>query len=171
MPIMRDRLTITESSQELSFDLDDIGSNYGEMMHDFAVTIEENEANIRSRETTRPLNSNVAALISFAVELIITLLVLKIAFQLGDYRFHFGQILPLSLAVAAVGALLEVILDIGLFNPARIGLSFIVMLILMRFMTNVHEWAASIQMTLIARLLSLGITWLIFMGIMVLFGL
>ena len=171
LPIMRDQLTITESSQDLAINAEDIDSSYGKMMQDFAATLEDYETGARRSDATRELNPLIAALIGFIVEIVITLLVLKVAFQFSDYRFRFRQILPLCIAVAVVGSLLGVTLDIGLFNPARIGLSFIIMLVLLRMMTEVHEWATVIQMALTARLVSLGMTWLVLMGMMVLFGL
>ena len=171
LPIMRDQLTITESAQEVSMGPEDIDSSYGKMMQAFAATLEDYETGARRRDATRELNPLIAALIGFIVEIIITLIVLKIAFRFSDYRFRFQQILPLSIAVAVVGALLGTTLEIGRFNPARIGLSFIIMLVLLRLMTDVHEWATVIQMTLTTRLVSLGMTWLVFMGMMVLFGL
>jgi hypothetical protein len=99
-------------------------------------------------------------LIEFIIELTIPFIVLKVAFQFSDYRFQPQQILTICLIVAAVGAILFGTLQLGVFNPARIGISFMIMLVLLRVITQVHDLGTALQMTLIARLISLGIGWL-----------
>jgi hypothetical protein len=171
LPVMRDQLTITESAQDLSIVGKDIDATYGKMMQDFAATLENYDAGATDRNESRKPNKLLSILIGFAVETIITLMVLKITFQLGEHRARLQQILPISLAIATVGALLNFIGDIGLFHPIQIGLSFFLLLMMIRLTTDVHEWAAALQVTFASRLASLGMLWLTYTGMMMLFGL
>jgi hypothetical protein len=171
LPVMRDQLTITESSQELAASQEEISESYVKMMQDIASTLENYEASKGSAQNAQARNPLLHILIGFIIEVIVTLIVLKIAFQLCGFPSLFRQIIPLSLSVAVVGAFVGIVLHVGLFNPIRIGLSFIILLILIRAITDVREWATAIQIALTARLVSIGMMWLAFAGMMALFGL
>jgi hypothetical protein len=170
LPVMRDQLTITESAQDVSIDIEDIDSSYGKMMQEFAATLEGDTAGVSTVKRAPKRHQLLDILIGFIIEFTITLIVLKIAFLMGEFRFRASQVVPICLAVACVGALLNFTLDIRLLNPIQIGLSSFVMLMLIRFMTEAHEWPAALQITLAARLASVGLAWLTFTGMMV-FGL
>jgi heme/copper-type cytochrome/quinol oxidase subunit 4 len=105
-------------------------------------------------------------LIGFILELVLTLVVLLISFHICDFPTLLHQIGLLSLSMALLGAGMEYFLFIGLANPIRIGLSFIILLLLIRQFTDVRDWATAIRITLIARLISLGLMWLSFAAIM-----
>ncbi len=171
LPIMRDQLTITESSQEGPLGVEDIHSSYTKMIQGFAATLEDDGtgANVEKRASKR--HKLLDILVGFVIEVVVTLIVLKIAFLIGEFRYRFAQIAPICLVIAFVGALLNFILNLGLFHPIQIGLSFVIMLFMVRIMTDAHEWAAALQVTFVARLVTTGIIWLAFAGMMVLFGL
>ena len=160
LPLMRDQLTITESSQNLSIIQDDTDSDYVQGMQDLARNLDSYDARMQQQSRSATINLALIALIEFIIELAIPFIVLKVAFQFSDYRFQPQQILTICLIVAAVGAILFGTLELGVFNPARIGISFMIMLVLLRVMTQVHDLGTALQMTLIARLISLCIGWL-----------
>ena len=160
LPLMRDQLTITESSQNHSVIQNDTDSDYVQGMQDLARTLNPYDARMQRQNRAATVNLGLIALIEFIIELSIPFIVLKVAFQFSDYRFQPQQILTICLIVAAVGAILFGTLQLGVFNPARIGISFMIMLVLLRVITQVHDLGTALQMTLIARLISLGIGWL-----------
>ena len=170
LPVMRDQLTITESSQDLSNVGEDIDATYGQMMQDFAATLEGNDVSPSARQNPK-LGKLLSTLIGFIVETIITLIVLKITFQLSEHRARLKHILPISLAVATFGALLQYVVGLSPFNPIQIGLSSFLLLMMIRLTTDVHEWAAALQITFAARLASLAVLWLTYTSMMMLFGL
>ena len=171
IPAMRDQLTITESSQGLSLGVDDIDTTYGKMVQEFAATLEGNNASPTARIRAPKLGKLLDILLCFGVETIITLLVLKITFQLGEYRARFHNILPICLAIASAGALLRYFVGINLFHPIQVGVSSFLLLMILRLATDVHEWAPALQITFAARLASLGVLWLTYTGMGLLFGL
>ena len=169
LPVMRDQLTITESAQDLSLNLEDLDSSYGKMMQDFAATLEgegdATGASIGKRSSKR--HQLLDILVGFIIEVVITLIVLKVAFLMGEFRYRLSKMVPISLAVAFVGALLNVTLNISLLNPIQIGLSSLIMLMLIRLMTEAHEWADALKTTLVARLVTIALTWLAVTGMTV----
>ena len=171
LPLMRDQLTSTESSQNHSIIQKDTDSDYVQGMQDLAQTLNPYDARIQRQSRTATVNLGLITLIEFIIELTIPFIVLKVAFQFSDYRFQPQQILTICLIVAAVGAILFGTLQLGVFNPARIGISFMIMLVLLRVITQVHDLSTALQMTLIARLISLGIGWLVLYGMSLLLGL
>ena len=171
LPLMRDQLTITESYQNHSILQNDTDSDYVQGMQDLARTLDPYDARMQRQSRTATVNLRLIALIEFIIELSIPFIVLKVAFQFSDYRFQPQQILTICLIVAAVGAILLGTLQLGVFNPARIGISFLIMLVLLRIITQVHDLSTALEMTLIARLISLGIGWLVLYGMNLLLGL
>jgi len=171
LPVMRDQLTITESSQGLSLAGEDIDENYGKMMQAFAATLDGTGTTLTENRQPRELNKMLSILIGFLVETISTSIVLKIAFQLGEHRARLRLILPISLAVASVGALVHYTVGLHLFHPIQIGLSLFLLLMILRLATDVHEWAAALQITFAARLASLGVLWLSYTSMTLLVGL
>jgi len=171
LPLMRDQLTITESYQNHSILQNDTDSDYVQGMQDLAWTLDPYDARMQRQSRTATVNLGLIALIEFIIELSIPFIVLKVAFQFSDYRFQPQQILTICLIVAAVGAILFGTLQLGVFNPARIGISFMIMLVLLRVITQVHDLSTALQMTLIARLIFLGIGWLVLYGMNLLLGL
>lgn len=172
VPTPRKDLTITESDRSEVLSAEDIGQHYSfaSISDDLSSALEqfENTQNTPSANQSRQHIRNV--LIGFILEVAITMIVLQIAFSLSGFPSLFRQIVLLSIAVALVGAMLEYFLHISLLNPIRIGLSFVILLVLIRQLTDVREWATAIRVALLARLISLGLLWLAFGGIMVLFG-
>ncbi|CAA6692795.1 MULTISPECIES: hypothetical protein [unclassified Lentimonas] len=171
LPVMRERLTITESSQNRPLLGKDIDETYVQMMQDFAATHEDNKVSPSAQIKEPELDQLLSTLIVFFVEAIITLIVLKITFRLGEHRARLKHILPISLVIATVGALLQLLFDLSPFNPIQVSLSSILLLMLIRLATNVHEWAAALQITIATRLISLGVMWLTFTSIILLLGL
>ena len=96
-----------------------------------------------------------------------TLIVLKITFLLSELRFYFSQVLPISLVVASFGVLMHVIFGISLLNPLQIALNSLVMLLLIRLITEAHEWAIALRITFVTRLVTIGLIWLAFTGMSV----
>jgi hypothetical protein len=173
IPAGRDNYTITESAElDKLLSADTSGENdFNILNRDLREAIENYEhAQDRPKaDTARTHLRNV--LIGFILELVISLIVLQIAFSLIGFPSLFYQIALLSLVLALSGALLEFFLYLGLLNPIRIGISFIVLLLLIRQMTDVREWSTAIQVALIARTISIGLMWLGLAGSMALLGL
>jgi len=171
LPVMREQLTITESAQDLTIVNDDIDATYGKMMQDFAATLEDYDASPAASDTASQPNKLLSTLVGWCVETIITLLVLKITFQLNEHRALWVTILPISLTIATVGALLHHISNLSPFHPIQIGISAFLLLMMIRLTTDVHEWPAALQITMTARLASLGMLWLTYTSMIMLFGL
>jgi len=170
-PLQQD-MTITESSGSNLLLADESPQSYqfGEISEAMATAIQHDEVSQHTAQQIDARNHIRDVLIGFILEIILTILVLQIAFSLSGFPCLFRQIALLSMAVALVGAALEYLLFISLFNPIRIGLSFIILLLLIRQMTDVREWVTAIRIALLARLISLGLMWASFAGLMVLFG-
>ena len=160
--------TIIQSSQALATPAEAISERYRKMISAAGSTLQNDGNNQEDSQQTLTQNPLLDLLITVIIEAAITLIVLHIAFQISGFPRLARQIIPLSLALALVGALLDTVLQMGLFNPIRIGLSFIILPMLIRVMTDVREWATAIKIGLTARLISIGIMWLAFTAMMVL---
>ncbi len=173
IPVTRNDMTITESYQIGELTAENIGANYDlDKISNTLSEALENDAASHSASGQADARIHLRnVLIGFILEIILTIIVLQIAFSLSGFPFLFYQIALLGLAVALAGAALEYFLLIGLFNPIRIGLSFIILLILIRQLTDVREWATAIRIAILARIISLGLMWVAFAGVMVAFGL
>ncbi len=173
IPVARNDQTITESYQVEELSTDDIGANYNfsAISEDLTEAIENYEDSQGSTAANDARDHIRNVLIGFILEVVITVIVLQIAFSLSGFPSLFRQIILLSLAVALAGAMLDYMLHVGVLNPVRSGVGFLILLVLIRQMTDVREWATAIRIALLARLISIGLMWLAFAGIMVLFGL
>lgn len=173
IPVAGQDLTITESARIDGLTPEDIGQNYNfaAIGEDLSEAIEnyENAQNTPRTDAARAHLRDVV--IGFILEVLITLAVLQVAFSLSGFPVLFRQIALLSLAIALAGAALHYFLHVGLLNPIRIGVGFILLLVLIRQMTDVREWATAIRIALLARLISLGLMWLALAGVMGLVGL
>jgi hypothetical protein len=172
LPVMRDQQTITESTQsQLQFgDLTFNNSPYGDLMKKLSGQLQDYESTQQSTNRSDATNHLLLFSIGFMVEFIITLLILKVAFRLCRFPCLWHQIGLLSIVFAASGAIVAFLIDAGLFNPIRLGLSFIVLLVLIQQFTDVREWATAIKIAITARLISIGVMWLALAGAMMLFG-
>lgn len=108
--------------------------------------------------------------IAFGIEILVSLLVLAIAFQISGFPAVFRQLFVLSLAVAIAGALLHTLLGVGLLNPIRSAAGFGIFLVLIRPLTDVRKWVTAIKIALIARLVSLAIMWVLMIAASALFS-
>ena len=109
--------------------------------------------------------------ITFGIELVVTLIVLSIAFQISGFPIIFRQILLLSMAVAMVGVIIDLLLSSNPLNPIRTAAGLIVLLLLIRQLTDVREWATAIKIALVARIISFAMIWLLILGLSTLFHL
>ncbi len=173
LPVSRPDQTITESSQSGFTEIENIGQNYdfGTISDDVSEAIQHYDKQSRAAPQSLAREHLRDVLIGFILEAVLTLIVLQVAFSISGFPALFRQLALLSLVVALAGGSLQYMLFIGLFNPIRIGVSFILLLALIRQMTDVRDWATAIRISLMARLISLGLMWLAFAGVMVLFGL
>jgi len=96
----------------------------------------------------------------FVLEFIITGLVVAIAFGFSGFPILKRQLLLLSLSVALTGAVLEAMIQIGPLHPIRGGVGFLVLLALLRPLTDVQSWTTAIRIALLARIITLVLLWL-----------
>jgi hypothetical protein len=167
LPSMRDQLTITESAQSTSVDIEDLDGSYGKKIHAFAAILEDDTAEFSISKRSQKRNPLLEILIGFIIEVVMTLIVLKIIFLFSELRYKFSQMLPISLAVASVGVFMHVTFGISLLNPMQIALNSLVMLLLIRLITEAHEWAIALRITFATRLIITGLIWLAFTGMSV----
>jgi len=170
LPLMREQLTITESAEGSAVDVEGLDFIYGKKVQEFATALDDNAMEFSISKRSQQRHPLLEILIGFIIEVVITLVILKITFLVGEFRFCLSQVLPISLTVGFVGAFLHLTLGISLLNPMQIALSFLIMLMLIRFMTEAHEWADALKITLVARLVTTCLFWLAATGMSV-FGL
>ncbi|WPJ94524.1 hypothetical protein SH580_13895 [Coraliomargarita algicola] len=173
IPVIRNDMTITESIQVEENNAEKLNElyNFNEINDSLDAALENYEHASHTRHGNQARDHMRDVLIGFILEVVLTCIVLQIAFSLSGFPCLFYQIASLSLAVAVIGAGLEYLLYIGLLNPIRIGLSFLLLLILIRQLTDVREWATAIRIAVLARSISIALMWLSFAGLMMLFGL
>ena len=170
LPLMREQLTITESAEGSVVDVEGLDFIYGKNVQEFATALDDNAMGFSISKQSQQRHPLLDILIGFIIEVVITLVILKITFLVGEFRFCLSQVLPISLTVGFVGAFLHLTLGISLLNPVQIALSFLIMLLLIRFITEAHEWADALKITLVARLVTTCLFWLAATGMSV-FGL
>ena len=170
LPLMREQLTITESAEGSAVDVEGLDFIYGKKVQEFATALDDNAMEFSISKRSQQRHPLLEILIGFIIEVVITLVILKITFLVGEFRFCLSQVLPISFTVGFVGAFLHLTLGISLLNPMQIALSFLIMLMLIRFMTEAHEWADALKITLVARLVTTCLFWLAATGMSV-FGL
>ena len=170
LPLMREQLTITESAEGSAVDVEGLDFIYGKKVQEFATALDDNAMEFSISKRSQQRHPLLEILIGFIIEVVITLVILKITFLVGEFCFCLSQVLPISLTVGFVGAFLHLTLGISLLNPMQIALSFLIMLMLIRFITEAHEWADALKITLVARLVTTCLFWLAATGMSV-FGL
>ena len=170
LPLMREQLTITESAEGSAVDVEGLDFIYGKNVQEFATALDDNAMEFSISKRSQQRHPLLEILIGFIIEVVITLVILKITFLVGEFRFCLSQVLPISLTVGFAGAFLHLTLGISLLNPMQIALSFLIMLMLIRFITEAHEWADALKITLVARLVTTCLFWLAATGMSV-FGL
>jgi hypothetical protein len=173
LPSINEDQTITQSAQQYTTTLSEQFAedyDYTKISSELEDSIKDYEAESRRNNAPTELERLTSILIAFSIEVVITLIVLKIAFQVCGFPALWRQLIPLSIAVALAGAMVSYVFHVGSLNPVSIGLSFILLLILIRQMTDVREWTTAIQIAVTARLVSIVLMWLAFAGAMVLFG-
>lgn len=106
--------------------------------------------------------------ITFGIEIVVTFIVLSIAFQISGFPSVFRQLLLLSLAVALVGAFFAILFRMDPLNPIRSAAGLLVLILLIRPMTDVRGWASAIKIAIIARLASIAVLWLAMIGLSIL---
>jgi hypothetical protein len=167
-------LTITASSQVEEKNLSMIGKSsqreYSEAIEQMDRELGGEAARIQTDDSQTPNQRLIWIGVSFGIEYFVTLLVLFIAFSLSGFPSVIRQLLLLSLAVASVGAILDFTLQASLLNPVRSGAGFIILLILIRQLTDVREWATAIKIAILARLVSIAIMWAVMIGLFSLFS-
>ena len=112
-----------------------------------------------------------AVAIVFGAEVVITFIVLIIAFQIAGFPNVIGQLILLSLAVALAGGALDFAFGTDLLNPIRSALGFIILLVLIKQMTDVRNWVTAIKIAIIARVVSMALIWILMVGLMSIFSL
>ncbi len=166
--VMRNDQTITESIQQAEAAANPVQElyNYSSVSKDLQKSIEAYESGSANHtpQTAQPLL--VKILVGFIVEVLVMLIVLKIAFQLTGFPALWRQLVSLSLAVSLSGVVVAVLLKAGPLNPVGAGIGFILLLVLIRPMTDVREWATAIQIAITARIVSIILMWLSIAGIM-----
>lgn len=169
----REEKTIGATVKNEKIDFSGIADSYAGSKTIESLQAELNSGNTLSSldETKAPGNRIQQIGIAFGIEMLVTLLVLSIAFQVSGFPNLFRQLLLLSLAVALVGAVLDTVIAVGPLNPIRSGIGFIILLLLIRQITDVREWTTAIKIALLARLVSMAIIWLAMIGVSMLFSL
>lgn len=169
-------LTITESSLEQDTDTTASGEeyDYSEVMDNFEGSLNEYEAARHKAaygdEPPSSAEKMAQLMVGFFLEVIITLIVLKIAFSVVGFPALWRQLLLLSIAVSLSSVMVAYFFDAGIMNPVRNGLSFVLLLILIPKMTDVREWSTAISIAITARLVSIVLMYLIFGAVIMMLG-
>lgn len=171
LPVMRTERTIGESTlnEDASEESIEEGYKYSQIADELEQSIHRYESEPNNTPQTEE-ERLIQILIGFLIEVVITLIVLKAAFSLSGFPVLWRQLVLLSMAVALGGAMVDYIIHAGIYNPIRNGLSFILMLLLIRQMTDVREWTTAIKIAIIARIVSIVVMWLAFAALLMLFG-
>lgn len=157
--------TITMSVQPQASEYTSMTQNNTKSLQNLEDAINAGEADQLLSEEEEVSSSALMSIgVSFAVELVVTLIVLSIAFQISGFPSIFRQILLLSLSVALVGAVFDTILELGPLNPIRSVAGFVILMVLIRQLTDVREWATAIKIAILARVVSIVMVWLLMLG-------
>lgn len=164
----KNNLNIVETVQEPAPAIDTNGEeySYGEYMDNFQDSLDQyEEARHDAAYGEEPPTAKERALgllLGFIAEFIITLIVLKIAFQIVGFPCLWRQLFILSITVSLGSLLVNYVLGGGLFSPVRNGLAFIIMLLMIPKLTDVREWTTAISIAITARVVSIVLMWLVF---------
>lgn len=144
---------------------------YGQVMEDFGNALEQMDA-AQADMLAAPSKEErlIAVLAGFIIDLIVTCIVLRIAFQIVGFPCLFHQLAIISILVALAGLMTGLMLGPELSRSVGGGIGFILLLLLIPKMTDVREWATTIKIAITARLVSIGLGWAIFAGAMMLLG-
>ncbi len=167
-PRIREEQTITESATLDTPDIAAIGqdSNRNEAFKQLENEMEDDAGKFTQSGRESSHRHLLAVGISFGVEAVVTFIVLSIAFSISGFPTVVRQLALLSLAVALSGTVLDFILNSGPTNLLRAAAGFIILLVLIKQMTDVREWATAIKIAIIARLVSIVVVWLVIVGLM-----
>lgn len=165
LPTMRETLTIIETSDDLIGSDDVIEERYGKMLQDFSATLESYDPSNERPPHSRLADQIFSTKIGFVLEILLTWFAIRIALKASGFRRRPAQVLSICGILALVSAIISYFLQMGPFNPVRIALTFIVLTILIREITDAREWATAAKIAAITRIIYLIIIGLAFLGL------
>lgn len=172
MPLAKSDQTITESSEIADRTTDDIISDYNFAKISKSISEELDPGNQQQvgnwTETERRLRD---ALVSFIIEAAFTSLVLTVVCLLLGTTDAYLRIVSCGFIIAFIGAALGFALGIEALNPARLVLSFLILVPLVRWLVGVSKWPKVILISVITRAVSLVLIWGAYFGVSTLLGL
>jgi len=163
----REKQTISANTSTKDLNYSSLGENYGDR-----TTLERLEADLRAEEASS--SSKYAAqkrqrlkdiALGFAVEILVTFVVLSIAFQVSGFQPAYPKLILLSIAVALIGALLDTLLHAGPLHPIRSVAGFAILLVLIPQLTHVRKWATALKIAAVVRIVSILFFWLVLKGL------
>ena len=108
----------------------------------------------------------VGGLIAFFVQVIITLIILKITMEITGVSAFIPGLLAIALIDSALRMVLEVIwLQMGwpFFGPVSVMITFFAMLYLVKGFTSASQWPTIIRVVVMTKVVSAVALWLLFM--------
>jgi hypothetical protein len=163
----REKQTISTNVGTNDLDYSKLAESYGNRK-----TFEGLEADLRAEEASSSwkhaahTNQRLKEIaLGFAIELLVTFVVLSIAFQLSGLAPGYSKLILLSTAVALIGALLDTLLHTGPLHPIRSVAGFSLLLVLIPQLTHVRKWATALKIAAIARIVSILFFWLVLKGL------
>lgn len=167
----RESQTISGSEQ-----LIDIERSQSSLQSPYSDTLINIEGNINFDDPASTANQTgqqrlLALLIALGLEFAVTLIVISLAFRISGFPCIFWQMLSLSLAVALVSALIDLVLGSDALSPIRSVAGLLVLTVLIRQLTDVREWATAIKIAVICRIISFAIIGALMIGATTLFSL
>lgn len=157
MPLAKSDQTITESSETADRTTDDIISDYNFAKISKSISEELDPLGNQQQagnwtEGEKRLRD---ALVSFIIEAAFTSLVLTVVCLLLGVTDAYLRIVSCGFIIAFIGATLGCALGIEALNPARLILSFLILVPLVRWLLGVSKWPKVILISVIARAVTL----------------
>lgn len=159
----------SEQASDVEGSQTSINSPYSDVLKNIEDIINLDAPGSTNRQTGQQRLT--ALLIGFGLEFAVTLIVISLAFRISGFPSVFWQMLSLSLAVALVSALIDFVLGSDALNPVRSVAGLLVLIVLIRQLTDVREWATAIKIAVICRIVSFAIIWVLMIGATMLFSL
>lgn len=153
----REQMTISANDKILDFSQPDKLSREGQTL---ARIEAELDADTISQQSARQQLRLQSIALVFTIELLLTLIALNIAVQLGGLSSNQGALVLISLSVSLVSALLGTLIPSSPLHPIKVAAGFAVLLTLVRLVMPVQNWTTALKIAAAARLASSLCLWL-----------
>ena len=155
-------LTITESADFENLSPEDIGGDFHFETIDENVSEALTEYAAGQQDMTADEDGGTmqSLILAAAIEWLLVALVLHITLGVSGLSGTLGRAAATAAVIALAGGTIGYFLQADLLNPIRIGVGFLLLIMLLSTLFKIQSWVNVFRTALLVQVISLGLVWL-----------